>query len=413
MSEGEQNEQKPSFSTKPVHLTLVGAGFLGKYVLTRFFEGYEQYLNDNKKIHDGKPICTVIDKLNPDTLYKFPLLEPFENKGYVDYKWQSMGDITSMYKDKVAEKSDVIVITSAIADVPYAMKSPVDTYQTNVINTLQLMEYLRTSDFKGRIINMSSESVYGHQPEDKLPMTEELVPNPANIYGSSKLAQEQIITTYAKSYGMNATVLRSATMYGPYSRTKQAIPIFIKQILDDRPVTLDGDGTNSRDFVYVEDVARAIEMAIYSDKDIKGEIINIGSGKEVRFLNLINLIGYTIGLEAKDIKIDYRPFRAGEKGLRVVLSIEKAKKMLDYYPEYPMSGVDDSGLKSTITWIANWVLNWQQDEMEALYDNMYPIRKLQKDKALREKQEQLEDQKLNQKLKQLQQEVTKNSMGNL
>jgi nucleoside-diphosphate-sugar epimerase len=363
-------------------MLLVGAGFLGKYLLTRILEGYEEYANKNNvDTSHNKEIVYVIDKQNPDSLYNFPLLEIFNNKGYVKYFWQSMGDTSTLQKDKVAQDIDSVVITSAIADVPYAMKSPIDTYQTNVINTLQLMEYLRVNDFDGKIIHMSSESVYGHQPADKLPMKEdEIIPNPANVYGSSKLAQEQIITTYAKSYGMNATVIRSATMYGPYSRTKQAIPIFIKQILDGKPITLDGDGSNSRDFVYVEDVAHAIELALYTDAHIKGEIINVGSGRETRFDNLLNLIIHTVGLKPEDVKIDYRPFRAGEKGLRVVLDIEKAWKLLKYKPEIPMTGVDDSGIKSTIAWVANWILNWQPDEMEALYKNMYPARYAPKEK---------------------------------
>ena len=371
-----------SFATNPKRVLLVGAGFLGKYLLTRMLEGYEEFGTNNKdaRIENQRELVYVIDKQNPDSLFSFPLLENFANKDYVKYKWQSMGDVTSLYADKKDGffNFDAVVITSAIADVPYAMKSPMDTYQTNVLNTLSLMEFLRTIDFDGKIVHMSSESVYGHQPAKKLPMKEDkIIPNPANVYGSSKLAQEQIITTYAKSYGMNATVLRSATMYGPYSRTKQAIPIFIKQVLDRRPITLDGDGTNSRDFVYVEDVARAIELALYADDKnfkTKGEIINIGSGKETKFDSLINLIIHTVGLKPDDVKIDYRPFRAGEKGLRVVLDIEKAWKLLKYKPEIPMTGLDDSGLKSTIAWVANWVLNWQPDEMEGLYKNMYPMR---------------------------------------
>ena len=105
----------------------------------------------------------------------------------------------SLQLKNLSKNIDAVVITSAIADVPYAMKSPIDTYQTNVLNTLSLMEYLRVNDFNGKIVHMSSESVYGHQPAKKLPMKEDkIIPNPANVYGSSKLAQEQIITTYAK-----------------------------------------------------------------------------------------------------------------------------------------------------------------------------------------------------------------------
>ena len=366
-----------SFLTEPKKILLVGSGFLGKYFLTRQFEGYEQYLRNKYKeipIEKEVPLSIILDKANPDTLYKFPLLENYENKGYTEYLWQSMGDTSTLQRKRISERVGAVVITSAIADVPYAMASPLDTYQTNVMNTLSLMEYLRVNDFDGRIIHMSSESVLGHQEEDKLPLNEDLVPNPANIYGTSKLAQEQIVLTYARSYGLNATCLRSATLYGPFGRTKQAIPIFIKQILEDKQVTLDGKGDNSRDFIYVEDTARAIELALYTKENIKGEIINVGSGKEVKFLNLISLIGHMIGRKFDDIKIQYRPYREGEEGLRVCLDITKAKKLLGYEPQYPMNDIDSSGLKTTIEWIANWVLNFDEKEMDLLRQKMYPLR---------------------------------------
>ena len=144
---------KLSFSTEPKKILLVGSGFLGKYLLTRMFEGYEEYLVGKIPI-DPQPLATIIDKQNPDSLYQFPLLQNFENKGYVNYFWQSMGDTWTLQR-KIHEKVDAVVITSAIADVPYAMRVPLDTYQTNVMNTLSLMEYLRVNDFYGRIIHMS------------------------------------------------------------------------------------------------------------------------------------------------------------------------------------------------------------------------------------------------------------------
>lgn len=364
-----------SFETDPNTLCIVGTGFLGKYLLLRCIEGYQEFTKDLPLDRPKKqPFVSVIDIAHPDTLFKFPLLDKYENEGYVDYNWLSMGEPTTLKRKQIAQNYENIVITSAIADVPFAMENPILTYQTNVMATLNFMEYLRTEDFKGKIIHMSSESVYGHHPPEELPLKETTLPNPANIYGSSKLAQEQIILTYAKSYGLNATVLRSATMYGPYSRTKQAMPIFIRQILDRKPVTLDGDGTQTRDFVYVEDTARAIELALYTEKNIRGEIINVGSGKEIAFINLINLIGYTIGLKPEEIKINHRPFRAGEEGLRVHLSIDKAKELLGYQPEYPMTGITESGLKSTIMWVANWILNYDKKEMEDLDKKLNPLK---------------------------------------
>jgi UDP-glucuronate 4-epimerase len=366
-----------SFSEAGKVIGIVGCGFLGKYLLTRMLDAYEEKILRNGWSLDDKrgPFAIIIDKANPDSLYKFPLLDKFENKGYTDYFWQSMGDTSTLQKRGFKNKVDDIVITGAIADVPYAMASPVDTYQTNVINTLQFMEYLRVNDFDGRIICMSSESVLGHQSHDKLPLKEDdLVPNPANVYGASKLAQEQIVMTYARSYGLNATCLRSATLYGPYGRTKQAIPIFIRQIMERKPVTLEGDGSQSRDFVFVEDTARAIELALYTKENIKGEIINVGSGKELKFLNLIHLIRHTLGMKEDEVKINYKPFRAGEEGLRVCLDISKAKKLLNYEPQYPLTGIDSSGLKTTIEWMANYVLNYDEKEMDDLRRRLYPLR---------------------------------------
>ena len=213
-----------SFSTDPKKVLLVGSGFLGKYFLTRMFEGYEEWQNNNSGATVTNPLATIVDKQNEDSLYLFSLLKNFDKKGYSKYLWQSVGDVLSLQRKKIHEQIDSVVTTFAVADVPYAMESPLDTYQTNVMNMLSLMEYLRVNDFNGRVIHMSSESVLGHQDNDKLPLKEDLVPNPANIYGSSKLAQEQIVLTYARSYGMDATVLRSATLYGPVRQDKTGNP---------------------------------------------------------------------------------------------------------------------------------------------------------------------------------------------
>jgi len=362
-----------SFSTDiKKNITLVGCGFLGKYFLTRLLEGYEEYLTRNN-IEKESPIVTIIDIAHKSNVYSFPLLDKFQNKNYINYKWSSAGDISKLEEEKVLDNTDAIVYTAAIADVPFAIRNPNLTYQTNVLNTLQFMEFVRKSKFNGKIIGLSSESVYGHQPYDKLPLKEdEVVTNPSNVYGSSKQAQEQIFITYAKSYGLNVTALRSATMYGPYGRIEQALPIFIRQVMEEKPVTLDGDGQQSRDFVYVDDTARAIELALYTKENIKGQVINIGSGRETKFLNLIHLIRHTLRL--KDVKILNRPFRAGEEGLRVFLDITKAEKLLNYSPLIPMNDIDASGLKTTIEWMANSILNYDEKEMDDLRKNMYPLR---------------------------------------
>src|SRR3954468_10965537 len=151
---------------------LVGGGFLGKYILTKLLE------KDDATV-------TVIDKAPPDTFYNHPQTKNFKNDKRLKYFWQSSGDYVNLLQNGVLNGADGIIFTMAIADVPYAEKSPLDTYNTNVINTLQFLELCRAIRFAGRIIVLSSESIYGHQPEDKLPIDESCLPNPANIYGAS------------------------------------------------------------------------------------------------------------------------------------------------------------------------------------------------------------------------------------
>jgi UDP-N-acetylglucosamine 4-epimerase len=361
-------------SSEPKNIVLVGCGFLGKYFLTNVLDGYEQYCMKNN-LESPQPIVTVVDIVHRGGLYKFPLLEKHEHKGYVNYKWSSAGDTDKLEEEKILDNADAIVYTAAIADVPFAIRNPNLTWQTNVNNTQTFMEFVSKSKFNGKIIGLSSESVYGHQSYDKLPLKEdETIPNPANIYGVTKLKQEQIFIKYAESYGLDACAIRSATMYGPFGRVEQALPIFIRQIMERKPITLDGDGQQSRDYVYVEDTAHAIELALYTKENIKGEIINVGSGKEIKFLNLIHLIRHTLLMKEDEITIQHRPFRVGEEGLRVVLDITKAQKLLGYSPQVPMSGIDSSGLKSTIEWMANYVLNYDEKEMDDLRRRLYPLR---------------------------------------
>lgn len=324
-------------------------------------------INDLLTTDDDSKVI-VVDKANPDSLWSFPPLQRYKNSGRITYKWQSMGDRLSLPVDVNSDYLvDNIVFTSAIADVPYAISSPIDTYNVNVINTLSFYESLREHHFQGRLIMMSSESVYGHHPVEELPLNEDkTMPKPSNVYGSSKLAQEQIALTYYRSYGLESTVLRSATMFGPYSRTKQAIPIFLTQVLDNKPVTLEGDGSQSRDFIYVLNTVDAIKKALKA-KDVQGEIINIGSGKETSFIGLIQAMKVLCGFTTKHkdpryVPIEYKPWRAGEKGLRVLLDIKKAKEKLGYYPLYDMQ----AGLKMTAKWIGRDVIGFDEEDMDKL-----------------------------------------------
>ena len=355
-----------------MHVMIVGVGFLGKYLTKSLLERGDK--------------VTIVDKANPDSLWSFPQLKQYQNHPNLEYRWQSSADAMQLWKDfarmevvmdgRMEEpwrKPNAIVYTAAIADVPYAIKSPIDTYQVNVMNTVAFFEFLRMIDYEGKVIMMSSESTYGHQTD--LPIKEDSLPKPVSVYGSSKLAQEQIALAYHRAYGIKSVVIKSGTMYGAYSRTKQMIPIFLRQIMEDKPVTLEGDGKTTRDLVYVENTVDAIKLAMEKE-GIEGEIFNIGSGSETPLINLIQGIKAMLGKPTAEylngvkqdgfVPISYKPFRAGEQGLRVWLDITKAKEKLGWIPNVSLN----DGLRHTAEWIGELV-GFNGEERSVLHQMLW------------------------------------------
>src|SRR3989442_14407352 len=135
---------------------------------------------------------------------------------------------------------------------------------------------------------MSSDSVYGYIPTEKLPATEDGPMHPANTYGASKAAAEMVIQSYNAQWNLPVMVLRSTTMFGEGSRLAQAIPIFIRQATRNEPITLEGDGTQTRDINYVKNAAKGILNAL--DSSFTHGTWNIASGKETSVRELAELI---------------------------------------------------------------------------------------------------------------------------
>jgi len=193
-----------------------------------------------------------------------------------------------------------------------------------------------------KMLFMSSDNVYGHVPADRLPASETEPLHPSNIYGASKAAAEQLIDAYVAQWGLRVLTLRSTTMFGEGSRLRQVVPTFIRQALAGDPITIEGDGSQTRDTNYVKNTALAILDVLNSD--ITHGVWNIGSGIETTIKDLATSI---IELTGSRSKIQYKPWRPGEKGLRLFLSIEKAKREIGYSPRFTQR----EGLERTVRWV--------------------------------------------------------------
>lgn len=357
---------------------LVGTGFLGSYFA-------DQYLRNelNELI--------AVDLRPFEQVASHPLLETHIKHGPKDqfkYYQLSAGDPWKLLPE-FDKGIDNIVYTAAIADVPIAIDNPLYTHDANVTQTLRFLEFLRRVNFGGHLIMMSSESVLGHQPQERLhldimekrdPNTGELdgttttiargyredecVPNPSNVYGMTKLAQEQYSLTYFKSYGIRTTVLRSSTMIGPYQRMGQAIPMWIKEVLENQTLTRQGDGSQTRDFIFALNVAKTILKAInVQDDSIDGEVFHVGSGHEYIFDQLAKQVILMLDADARIINKGWRP---GEKGLRVVLDCTKAVKKLGHDTDFDLTQI----IASLAIYIANNVLFWPDNAVEQLQVSM-------------------------------------------
>jgi UDP-glucose 4-epimerase len=304
-------------------LVIGGAGFLGSHLIPFLLEaGHEVAVQDIVPAETATKLKEVMKDIS--------------------YGWKSALDITA---DDL-EGYDYVVLLAAQGDAPLAISSPKWTYSLNLDATMAVLEAARHSVNRRRgssfkLLYMSSDSVYGRVNPERLPATENEPMHPANTYGASKAAAELLIDAYVSQWNVPITVLRSTTMFGEGSRPSQAVPIFIRQALRDQPITIEGDGSQTRDINYVKNVAKAILSALSSSMS-KGTW-NIGSGRETSIKELAELI---IKITGSKSEIVSKPWRPGERGLRLFLSIEKARKEIHYMPAYSQ----EEGLKRTVEW---------------------------------------------------------------
>jgi UDP-glucose 4-epimerase len=294
-----------------------GAGFVGSHVIERF-------LNVGNKI-------TVADLIPLEAAKN---LAPYVPK--IKYLWKSADDLQLADFDDV----DSIIFLASQADVPLALSSPRYTFHTNIFGLVNVLELLRSRS-KTKLVYMSTKNVYGIVPPEKVPITEDESLKPSDPYGAIKAAADLACQSYANAYGMPIVVLRGSGVFGPRSRLKQVVPIFIRQALSNYPITIEGDGSQITDLNYVGNLVDAISLA--AEKNVKG-VFNIAYGKDVSILQLAKEI---LDITKSKSQITFTPWRPGEKGLRLALSIEKAKHELGYSPKTSLR----EGLQKTVDWL--------------------------------------------------------------
>jgi UDP-glucose 4-epimerase len=295
-----------------------GAGFIGSHIAEFFSDNYE---------------VTVIDDLttgNVNNLDNIPL--KFIKGNIQDY---------SLLKKEFKDASFVLH-QAAFVSVPDSIRNPRKNHEINVTGTLNVLCAAHDTGVE-KVLFASSAAIYGNSPE--LPKREDMIPEPVSPYAASKMAGEYYCRAFTEQYGLKTLCLRYFNVYGPRQNPSSdyaaVIPLFISRMLSQKPMTIYGDGTQTRDFIFVRDVVSAIEAGL--NHNICGSF-NIATGTSTSINDLVELLR---DLLDADPSIAYAPPRPGDIH-ESLADISLARKTLGFQPRYSMK----EGLKVTIDWVS-------------------------------------------------------------
>ncbi len=303
-----------------------GAGFIGSNII------------DHLVAHQYKHI-TVLDNLETGSLKN---IQSHIDSKKITFIEGSISDYEVCLH--ATANQDVILHQAALGSVPRSIINPLATHKTNVTGFINILETARNNGVK-RVVYASSSSVYGDHLS--MPKKEDVVGNPLSPYAVSKKTNELYAAVFASTYNMEIIGLRYFNVFGPKQNPAgpyaAVIPIFIDKLLHDKAPTIYGDGNNTRDFTYIENVIQANLLAAFiKDKAATNQVYNIAYGATTSLNRLYNLIKEYL---LSDIKVIYGEKRAGEIKDSYA-SIDKATNLLGYKPTVRL----EEGIKRSIIW---------------------------------------------------------------
>ena len=300
------------------YLVTGGAGFIGSHLCHRL-------------LSEGHAV-RVLDSLWSGKRDNLP-----EGIDFLEADLRDQGALARAVKD-----IEFIFHEAAIASVKFSVEQPLVEQEVNVVGTLRLLEAARAAGVR-RLVFAASAAAYGNDPT--VPKREDMRPTPASPYGLSKVAGEYYCRVYAEVYGLETVCLRYFNIFGPRQNPSSpysgVISIFIDRMLRGEAPTIFGDGEQSRDFTYVEDVVQANLLACRAPR-AAGEVYNIGCQRGITINELVKYLNTAIGT---DLEPQYAEAHAGDVRLSVA-DIANARQALEYEPSVAF----EDGLAQTVEW---------------------------------------------------------------
>ena len=329
-----------------------GAGFIGSNFVYYMLDKYPDY----------KIIC--IDCLTyAGNLSTLDLA--LKNPNFKFYK-TDICDRKSIFEIFEAEKPDIVVNFAAESHVDRSIEDPEVFLKTNILGTQVMMDASRKYGVK-RYHQVSTDEVYGDLPLDRpdLFFTEQTPIHTSSPYSSSKAGADLLVLAYHRTFGLPVTISRCSNNYGPYHFPEKLIPLMIANCLNDKPLPVYGEGLNVRDWLYVEDHCRAIDLIIHNGR--VGEVYNVGGHNEMKNIDIVKLICKHLG--KPESLITYVKDRKGHD-LRYAIDPTKIHTELGWLPETKFA----DGIKKTIGWYLENREWWEtiiSGEYRNYYDKMY------------------------------------------
>lgn len=315
-----------------------GAGFIGSNFIFYMLKTYPSYriICVDKLTYAGNLSTLTSVMTNPN--FRFVKADICDRKA-----------INQLFEE---EKPDMIVSFAAESHVDRSINNPGIFLETNILGTDVLMDACLKYGIK-RYHQVSTDEVYGDLPLDRpdLLFTETTPLHPSSPYSSSKAAADLLVLSYFRTYGLPVTISRCSNNYGPYQYPEKLIPLMIVNALNNQQLPVYGNGQNVRDWLYVEDHCRAIDLVIHKGRE--GEVYNIGGHNEMAIINIVKLICKELG-KSEDL-ITYVADRKGHD-LRYAIDPTKIYTELGWLPETKFA----NGIKKTIQWYLD-NHQWRED----------------------------------------------------
>lgn len=332
-----------------------GAGFIGSNFIFHMLKAHPE----------DRIIC--LDKLT--YAGNLSTLTPIMEKPNFRFVKEDICDRKAVYKLFEEEHPDIVVNFAAESHVDRSIENPQIFLETNIIGTSVLMDACRKYGIK-RYHQVSTDEVYGDLPLDRpdLFFTETTPIHTSSPYSSSKAGADLLVLAYYRTYGLPVTISRCSNNYGPYHFPEKLIPLMIINALHDKLLPVYGDGQNVRDWLYVEDHCRAIDLIL--QKGRVGEVYNVGGHNEMKNIDIVKLICKALG--KPESLIHFVKDRKGHDR-RYAIDPTKIHRELGWLPETKFA----DGIQKTIKWYLEHEDWWQpiiSGEYQHYYDKMYKNR---------------------------------------